>query len=186
MEIAQQAATLNAMSGERLTLGVSQGGRDNEFLAATMPKEQRTGRLVEGVRLMRRLWTEKDVTFKGRYYQLDAANIQPKPQRPGGIPLLFGASMEPALKRAGCVADGGHKEDTGRMRPEQVGDMIVEGDGERGCCQQYLGSTVHHLGALGLGDPTLKRLLRLVHARREAAGQTHLEWPQEVQRSQPS
>ncbi len=45
---------------------------------------------------------------------------------------------------------------------------------------------MHHLEALGLSDPTLKRLLRLVLARREAAGQTHWEWPQEVQRSQPS
>ena len=66
------------------------------------------------------------------------------------------------------------------------GHMTVQGDGDRGSCQQYLEKTVHHLEALGLSDPTLKRLLRLVRARREAAGQTHLEWPQEVQRSQPS
>jgi cation transport regulator ChaC len=64
--------------------------------------------------------------------------------------------------------------------------MIAQGYGERGSCLQYLENTVHHLEALGLSDPTLKRLLRLVHARREGAGQTHLEWPQEVQRSQPS
>ena len=106
VEIAQQAATLNAMSGERLTLGVSQGGRDNEFLATNMPKEQRTGRLVEGVTVMRRLWSEKNVTFQGRYYHLDAANLEPRPRRPGGIPLIFGGSTEPSFKRAGRLADG--------------------------------------------------------------------------------
>ncbi len=106
VEVAQQAATLDAMSGERLTLGVSQGGRDNEYLATNMPKDQRTGRLVEGVRLMRRLWSETDVTFKGRYYNLEAANIEPKPARPGGIPLIFGGSTDPSFRRAGRIADG--------------------------------------------------------------------------------
>ena len=106
VEVAQQAATLNAMSGERLTLGVSQGGRDNEYQATNMPKDQRTGRLVEGVKVMRRLWGEKDVTLEGRYYNLDGANIEPKPQRPGGIPLIFGGSTEPSFKRAGRIADG--------------------------------------------------------------------------------
>jgi alkanesulfonate monooxygenase SsuD/methylene tetrahydromethanopterin reductase-like flavin-dependent oxidoreductase (luciferase family) len=106
VEIAQQAATLNAMSDERLSLGVSLGGRDNEFSAMGMPKEQRAGRLVEGSRLMKKLWTEKDVSFAGRYYSLENANIEPKPKRAGGIPLIFGSINEQSLKRAGRVADG--------------------------------------------------------------------------------
>jgi probable F420-dependent oxidoreductase len=104
VEVAQQAATLNAMSGERLTLGVSLGGRDNEYVATNMPKAQRVGRLIEGVQLMRRLWSERDVDFKGRYYQLEAANIEPKPQSP--IPVVFGAVTDQSLTRAGRLADG--------------------------------------------------------------------------------
>jgi cation transport protein ChaC len=84
------------------------------------------------------------------------------------------------------VVDRSHKQYTGRLATDRVVEMIVQGNGDRGSCQQYLENTVHHLEALGLSDPTLKRLLRLVRARREGAGQTHLEWPQEVQRSQPS
>ena len=84
------------------------------------------------------------------------------------------------------VVDRGHKEYAGRLAADRVVEMIAQGSGDRGSCQQYLENTVHHLEALGLSDPTLKRLLRLVHARRETVGQTHLEWPQEVQRSQPS
>ena len=105
-DLAQQAATLNALSGERLTLGVSQGGRDDEYLAAGVPTTQRTGRMVEGMEVMRRLWTESDVTFEGKYFRLEGANILPKPQRPGGIPLLLGAAAEASLRRAGRIADG--------------------------------------------------------------------------------
>ena len=84
------------------------------------------------------------------------------------------------------VVDRSHKAYAGRLPLDRVVDMIAQGNGDRGSCQQYLENTVHHLEALGLSDPTLRRLLGLVRARREGAGQTHLEWPQEVQRSQPS
>jgi cation transport protein ChaC len=87
---------------------------------------------------------------------------------------------------AAFVVDRGHKQYAGRLPLDQVAGMIAQGTGDRGSCLQYLENTVRHLEALGLSDPTLKRLLRLVLARREDAGQTHLEWPQEVQRSQPS
>src|SRR5688572_1004966 len=94
------------MSGERLTLGVSLGGRDNEYVAMSMPKTQRAGRLIEGVGLMRRLWTEHNIDFEGRYYRLESANIEPKPKRPGGIPVVFGAVTDDSLARAGRLADG--------------------------------------------------------------------------------
>ena len=84
------------------------------------------------------------------------------------------------------VVDRSHKEYAGRLPTGRVVDMIAQGSGERGSCLQYLENTVHHLEALGLSDPTLRRLLRLVHARIGRGTQTHLEWPQEVQRSQPS
>lgn len=133
VEVAQQAATLNAMSGERLTLGVSQGGRDNEYLATNMPKDQRTGRLVEGVRIMRRLWSETDVTFKGRYYNLEGANIEPKPARHGGIPLIFGGSTAPSFRRAGRIADGWMQ--GARGTPESFAaswNTVIEGAREAG------------------------------------------------------
>ncbi len=84
------------------------------------------------------------------------------------------------------VVDRGHKEYAGRLAVDQVVETIAQGRGDRGTCLQYLENTVRHLEALGLSDPTLKRLLRLVYARIGREDQTHLEWPQEVQRSQPS
>ena len=84
------------------------------------------------------------------------------------------------------VVDRSNKQYAGRLPLDRVADMIIQGAGNRGPCLQYLEKTVHHLEALGLSDPTLRRLLRLVHARIGRESQTHLEWPQEVQRSQPS
>ena len=84
------------------------------------------------------------------------------------------------------VVDRSNKQYAGRLPLDRVADMILQGAGNRGPCLQYLEKTVHHLEALGLSDPTLRRLLRLVHARIGRETQTQLEWPQEVQRSQPS
>ena len=95
-------------------------------------------------------------------------------------------TREGPITAVAFTVDRSHKEYAGRLPQDRVVDMIALGNGDRGSCLQYLENTVHHLEALGLSDPTLKRLLRLVHARQEGAGQTHLEWPQDVQRSQPS
>jgi cation transport protein ChaC len=84
------------------------------------------------------------------------------------------------ITAAAFVVDRSNKQYAGRLPLDRVVGMIAQGAGDRGTCLQYLENTVRHLEALGLSDPTLKRLLREVHARREGAGQTQLEWPREV------
>lgn len=133
VDVAQQAATLDAMAGGRLTLGVALGGRDEEYVAMNMPKRQRAGRLEEGMTVLRKLWTETDVTFHGRYYDLEHANVTPKPSRPGGIPVGVGANAEPAIRRAGRIADGWIAGGTGT--PERFArgwQMAQEGAREAG------------------------------------------------------
>ena len=115
--LAKQIGTLDALSGGRMTLAVAMGGRDDEYEAMNMPQRQRVGRLEEGMTVLRRLWTETDVTFHGRYYNLENANVQPKPPRPDGIPLLIGASTVPGMQRAGRIADGWTR--GGRGAPEE-------------------------------------------------------------------
>ncbi len=87
---------------------------------------------------------------------------------------------------AAYVVDRANKQYAGHLPLDEVADLIIQGNGDKGPCLEYLENTVRHLDALGLPDRTLKRLLRAVHARLESESQTHLEWPQEVQRSQPS
>lgn len=106
VDLARAGATLDVLSGGRLTLGVSLGGHDGEHLAMGSPKRQRVGRLEEGMTVLRKLWTETDVTFHGRYYHLENANVSPKPARPGGIPMPIGTGSDLGLQRAGRMGDG--------------------------------------------------------------------------------
>src|SRR6266545_1758293 len=105
--IAKAAATLDTLSGGRLTLGISTGGTEAEYKSIGIPYEQRTGRLLEMARIMRQLWAEEDgVNYEGRYYTIENGNIRPKPVQKPGVPIYFGANSEAMMKRVARLADG--------------------------------------------------------------------------------
>jgi probable F420-dependent oxidoreductase len=104
--MAKTTATLDYLSGGRLILGVSLGGRDQEFEALGVPIKQRVSRLQEQLTVMRKLWTEQQVTFHGRYYHLDNVNMEPKPLQKPGIPILMGGRADAVLQRSAEQADG--------------------------------------------------------------------------------
>ena len=104
--VAKTTATLDYLSGGRLTLGISLGGRDNEFDPLGVNLKRRVSRFEEGLSLMRKLWTERDVTFHGRHYQMNNVNVDPKPVQKPAIPIIFGGSAEAVLKRSGEEAEG--------------------------------------------------------------------------------
>src|SRR5439155_7664709 len=82
--LAKAAASLDYLCGGRLTLGLSIGGTDAEYASIGVPMQERVGRLVESVKVMRRLWSEDDVSFPGKYQQGVGGTINTKPvQRPG-------------------------------------------------------------------------------------------------------
>ena len=97
-------------SGGRLTLGISLGGRDNEFESLGVRIKQRVGIFQEGLTLMRKLWSEDNVTFHGRYYHVDNVNMDPKPIQKPTIPVVMGGRADAVLKRSaevdGWVAGG--------------------------------------------------------------------------------
>src|SRR5688572_18021148 len=87
--LAHQVATLDQIAEGRLILGVGIA-RDvpdirAEFTAAGVPFEKRVGRLLEGLRLCRALWTGKPVSWEGRW-KVEAGVLGPTPHRPGGPP----------------------------------------------------------------------------------------------------
>jgi len=103
--VAKQAATLDVLSGGRLRLGVGLGWNEVEYEALGENFHNRGRRIEEQVDLLRQLWTQPLVTFKGRWHTVSDAGLNPMPvQRP--IPLWFGAKAEPALRRAARLADG--------------------------------------------------------------------------------
>ncbi len=103
--VAKQAATLDVLSGGRLRMGVGLGWNEVEYEALGENFHTRGRRIEEQVDLLRQLWTQPLVTFKGRWHTVSDAGLNPMPvQRP--IPLWFGAKAEPALRRAARLADG--------------------------------------------------------------------------------
>ena len=67
---------------------------------------ERASRLAEGVEIIRRLWTEDRVTHRGRHWQISDASIRPRPLQSPRPPIIIGAQVEAAIKRAAAIGDG--------------------------------------------------------------------------------
>jgi probable F420-dependent oxidoreductase len=107
--LAQQIATLDQISEGRYILGVGIAS-DNapiraEFVAAGVPFEKRVGRMLEGLRLCRELWTGKPVNWNGRWV-MENSVLGPVPHRPGGPPIWIGGMVRPARERVARFYDG--------------------------------------------------------------------------------
>lgn len=103
--VAKQAAEADLLSGGRLRLGVGIGWNDVEFEGLGYNFHNRGKRIEEQVVVLRKLWTEPLVTFKGRYHTLDDVGINPLPrQRP--IPIWFGGMADVVLRRMARLGDG--------------------------------------------------------------------------------
>lgn len=98
--LANQAATLDVISGGRLVLGIGAGWQENEHRAYGIPfftTGERLERLDEACRVLRALLTEHRASFSGRYYELHDAPLEPKPHHP--LPLLVGGGGERVTMR---------------------------------------------------------------------------------------
>ena len=103
--VAKQAAEVDLLTRGRFRLGVGLGWNAVEYEALGQDFSTRGRRAEEQVELLRRLWTEPSVTFRGRFDRVTGAGLAPLPvQRP--IPVWFGAQSERAYRRVGRLADG--------------------------------------------------------------------------------
>jgi probable F420-dependent oxidoreductase len=103
--IAKQAAEVDLLSGGRLRLGIGLGWNHVEYEALGAEWTTRGARQAEQVKVLRRLWTETLVSFKGRFHHLNEVSIVPPPvQR--SIPIWFGGSSDAAVRRAARLGDG--------------------------------------------------------------------------------
>jgi len=105
---AKQAAEIDLLSGGRLRLGVGLGWNWVEYEALGEDFHTRGRRVEEQIELMRRLWSEPEVTFSGRDHTLSAAGLNPLPGR--RIPIWIGATADAGLRRAARIADGWQSE----------------------------------------------------------------------------
>jgi alkanesulfonate monooxygenase SsuD/methylene tetrahydromethanopterin reductase-like flavin-dependent oxidoreductase (luciferase family) len=105
VHVAEDAVTLDLLSGGRYVLGIGVGYREAEFQTFKVPLQERASRMDESIEIMRRLWTEDKITHSGRNFRIDGLGIGLKPQRKGGPPIWLAAVVDTAVKRAARLGD---------------------------------------------------------------------------------
>jgi probable F420-dependent oxidoreductase len=98
--LAKQAATVDAISGGRLILGLGAGWNEREFRAFGFPYDRRVSRFEEAFTIVRSLLREGRVDFAGSFHRVEDCVLDPGPARPGGPPLMLG-STSPRMMRIG-------------------------------------------------------------------------------------
>jgi alkanesulfonate monooxygenase SsuD/methylene tetrahydromethanopterin reductase-like flavin-dependent oxidoreductase (luciferase family) len=105
MHVAEEAATLDVLTGGNYVLGVGLGYRQPEFSAFGIPLAERAGRFSESITLMRKLWAGGKITHEGKFFTVLDAGISLKPMRPGGPPIYIAGLVDTAVRRAARIGD---------------------------------------------------------------------------------
>jgi probable F420-dependent oxidoreductase len=99
VQLAKSLSSLDQICHGRLDVGLGIGGHVNEAIFG-LQTEHRIRRFVEGLQVMKTLWTEEDAAFSGKYWNFDHVAMLPKPAQQPHPPIWFGARQAPALQRA--------------------------------------------------------------------------------------
>jgi probable F420-dependent oxidoreductase len=102
--VARQTADLDLLSDQRLRLGVGIGWNYVEYESLGQDFRVRGKRLDEQIEVLRLLWSQELVTFKGRFDRIDRAALNPRPRRT--LPIWLGGFADAALRRAAALGDG--------------------------------------------------------------------------------
>jgi probable F420-dependent oxidoreductase len=105
-QLAKDLATIDRLSGGRLTVGVAIGSDDDRIAALGFPTDRRVRRLVEGLGVMRALWAQDAAAHDGELFSFSGVRMEPKPLQRPGPPIWFGARAEAAVRRAVRLGDG--------------------------------------------------------------------------------
>ena len=108
VELAKYSASLDQMSGGRVTLGVGVGAMTEEFQALGIPMRQRASLTNESIKLMRELWSNPTPSYHSRRWDFSDLYFSPKPVQKPYIPVWVGGSSPGALNRAATLGDGWH------------------------------------------------------------------------------
>ena len=106
VDVAENTATVDQMSGGRLTLGAAIGFREVELRAVGLTRKDRVPKLEESIEVMKRLWSGEEVTFAGKYGTLERMRTALVPAQKPHPPIILAAQSEGAARRAARIADG--------------------------------------------------------------------------------
>lgn len=106
VRIAEFGATVDVLTDGRFRLGVGLGYRDAEYDAFGVDRADGPSRLIEGLEIIERLWTEESVSYEGSHFELEDVTLWPKPVQDPRPPVWVGASNESSVRRGARIADG--------------------------------------------------------------------------------
>jgi probable F420-dependent oxidoreductase len=126
---AKQLATIDAISGGRLIVGVGVGWWREEFEALAAPRFEERGPVTdEYIRLMKALWTEDAPRFEGKYYRIGDVTMLPHPAQKPHPPIWVGGHTEPALRRTALLGDAWHPiglRGPAGLAPDELGEKVA-------------------------------------------------------------
>src|SRR5690606_26269053 len=105
IDVAEQWANIDVMSGGKLIFGVGIGYRDVEFQAFGTTQKDAPRRLEESLEIVKRLWTEDKVSYEGSHFTLADASCPIKPLQKPMPPIWIGANADSAIRRAARISD---------------------------------------------------------------------------------
>ena len=170
INVAHGWATLDVLSGGRAVLGVGLG-RDHHYRQFEVPEAGRVSRFREEVELIRALWSQERVEYRGRFYSLADGTMPLKPvQKP--LPIWMGVGHPDAVRRAASLADGWMG--SGGSSIEEFGRSVP-----------ILKAALEKAGRDPAAYPISKRIFMAVDERREVARAELLRWFTEVYHNPP-
>jgi probable F420-dependent oxidoreductase len=135
--LAKEAATLDLLSDGRLEVGVGAGWMTDDYSTTGIPHDRagvRIDRLIEGVAVVRGLWSDGAFSFEGEHYTITEMDGTPKPVQPGGPPLIVGGGAKRVLSTAARLADivgVNPRVGEGTVGPEAIASMSADATDEK-------------------------------------------------------
>lgn len=106
VHLAKSISSLDRLSGGRIEVGIGTGGRRRSFSAFGLDGDALVARFTEGLALMKACWTEAEINFDGRFWQLHGGAMEPKPAQKPHPPVWIGGNHPAAVRRAARLGDG--------------------------------------------------------------------------------
>ena len=105
LRVAEQVATLDQLSGGRVSLGVGSGWWPLEYAAHGSEFRQRGSRMEEALRILKLVWTREKTSFEGRHYRFSELTVHPRPVQEPHPPLWVAGVADAAVDRAARLGD---------------------------------------------------------------------------------